>query len=151
LFILLCPFNPVGRANIRALAVAGCDKDHYGKIITYNFPKGHLVYGPSQVDALIDQDTRIAEQFTLWNQMGSRVERGKMIVLPMGGTLVYIQPVYIKSAAQLKIPELKRLIVSRAETVVMKPSLLEGFRALNRLAEEESSSTSPTPGRTDSP
>jgi uncharacterized membrane protein (UPF0182 family) len=116
---------------LRSLCVAGCDGPHYGKIVVYSFPKGTLVYGPSQVDAFVDQDTVVSEQFTLWNQIGSQVERGRMLVLPVGGSLVYIQPVYLKAAARLKIPQLKRLIVSQGEMVVMAPSLEEGFAKLN--------------------
>jgi len=130
-FVLLCPMTPKARANLRSLAVAGCDGPHYGKIVVYSFPKGSLVYGPSQVDAFIDQDTVVSEQFTLWNQIGSQVERGRMLVLPVGGSIVYIQPVYLKAAARLKIPQLKRLIVSQGEMVVMAPSLEEGFARLN--------------------
>jgi uncharacterized membrane protein (UPF0182 family) len=130
-FVLLCPMTPQARANLRALCVAGCDGANYGKIVVYSFPKGALVYGPSQVDAFIDQDTAVSEQFTLWNQVGSQVERGKMLVLPVSGSIVYIQPVYLAAAARLKIPQLKRLIVSQGEMVVMEPSLEEGFARLN--------------------
>ncbi len=130
-FVLLCPMTPKARANLRSLCVAGCDGPHYGKIVVYSFPKGVLVYGPSQVDAFIDQDTVVSEQFTLWNQIGSQVERGRMLVLPVAGSIVYIQPVYLQAAARLKIPQLKRLIVSQGEMVVMEPSLEEGFAKMN--------------------
>ncbi len=103
--------TPKGRANLRALCVVGSDAPHYGKMIVYTFPKGSLFLGPSQVEAIINQDTRVSEQLTLWNQMGSQVERGRMIVLPVMGSLVYIQSVYLKAAARLKIPQLKRLII----------------------------------------
>jgi uncharacterized protein len=130
-FVLLCPMTPKARANLRSLCVAGCDGPDYGKIVVYSFPKGTMVYGPSQVDAFIDQDTVVSEQFTLWNQIGSQVERGKMLVLPVGRSIVYIQPVYLAAAARLKIPQLKRLIVSQGEMVIMEPSLEEGFARLN--------------------
>jgi uncharacterized membrane protein (UPF0182 family) len=130
-FVLLCPMTPKSRANLRSLCVAGCDGPNYGNIVVYSFPKGALVYGPSQVDAFIDQDTVVSEQFTLWNQIGSQVERGKMLVLPVAGSIVYIQPVYLQAAARLKIPQLKRLIVSQGEMVIMQPSLEEGFAKLN--------------------
>ncbi len=126
-FLLLAPMSPKGRDNLRALAIVGCDPPHYGKIIVYNFPKGKLVYGPSQIHALINQDTRISEQFTLWDQVGSQVERGKMIILPVGKVMLYIQPIYLQSTTRLKIPELKRLIMSQGEIVVMEPSLEEAY------------------------
>ena len=129
-FLLLAPMSPKGRDNLRALAIVGCDPPHYGKIIVYNFPKGKLVYGPSQIHALINQDTKISEQFTLWDQVGSQVERGKMIILPVGKVMLYIQPIYLQSTTRLKIPELKRLIMSQGEIVVMEPSLEEAYTKL---------------------
>lgn len=126
-FLLLVPMSPKGRDNLRALALVGCDPPNYGKIIIYNFPKGELIYGPPQITALINQDTTIAEQFTLWNQIGSRTALGKMIILPIGKIIIYIQPVYLKASAQLKIPELKRLIMSQGQIVVMERSLEEAY------------------------
>ena len=129
-FLLLLPISPKGRDNLRALAIVGCDPPHYGKIIVYNFPKGRLVYGPSQIHALINQDTKISEQFTLWDQVGSQVKRGNMIILPVGKVMLYIQPIYLQSTTRLKIPELKRLIMSQGEIVVMEPSLEEAYTRL---------------------
>jgi uncharacterized protein len=129
-FLLLCPLSPSGRSNLRALAVAGCDGDNYGKLFMYSFPKGKQVYGPSQINTLIDQDTDIAQQLTLWDQAGSEVIRGRMIILPVGNFMLYIQPVYLSSATSLKILELKRLIVSQGEIAVMDASL---EKALERL------------------
>lgn len=128
-FLLLDPMSPKGQNNLRALVIAGCDKPHYGKIIVYDFPKGELVLGPSQIYSLINQDTKVSEQFTLWDQVGSEIARGKMIVLPVGRTIIYIQPVYLKSSTKLKIPELKRHIMTQGQIVVMDSSL-EGAYAL---------------------
>ena len=129
--MLLLPMRPSGRDNLRSLALVGCDRPYYGKIIVYNFPKGELVYGPSQIYALANQDTEIAQQFTLWDQAGSQVDRGKIIVLPVGKVILYIQPVYLKSSTQLKIPELKRLIVSQGQIVVMEKSLEDAYARLH--------------------
>jgi uncharacterized protein len=126
-FLLLAPMSPKGRSNLRALALAGSQQPDYGRIIVYNFPKGELVYGPSQVYSLINQDTTVAEQFTLWDQAGSQVERGRMIILPIGKVVIYIQPVYLKSSTELKIPELKRLIMTQGQVVVMEPSLEQAY------------------------
>jgi uncharacterized membrane protein (UPF0182 family) len=136
-FLLLSPMSPAGRDNLRSLAVARCDGENYGKMIVYSFPKGEQVYGPSQISALIDQDTTIAEQFTLWDQLGSKVKRGRMIVLPIGPIIFYIQPVYLEAASGLKIPELKRLIVSQGDAVVMASSLGEAFRLLEAQVKEK--------------
>jgi hypothetical protein len=136
-FLLLCPMGPRGRDNLRALCVVGCDEEHYGQMTVYSFPKGRQVYGPSQINALIDQDTTIAELFTLWNQVGSEVMRGKMIILPIGRVVFYIQPVYLRAAARLKIPELKRLIVSQGDTVVIDSSLEAAFARLEKEIKEQ--------------
>ena len=129
-FFMLAPMCPKNRPNLRALVIAGCDKEHYGKFYVYNFPKGEQVYGPDQISSLIDQDTTIAEQFTLWDQVGSEVKRGRMIILPIGNVVFYIQPVYLSSSNRLKIPQLQRLIVSQGDLVVMKDSLKKAFRTI---------------------
>jgi uncharacterized membrane protein (UPF0182 family) len=126
-FVLVSPVSPKGRSNLRALALAGSDASSYGKLIVYSFPKGDLVYGPAQIHALINQDTSISQQFTLWDQVGSQVVRGNMIIFPVGRMLIYIQPVYLKSSTSLKIPELKRLIMTQGQVVVMEKSLEEAF------------------------
>ena len=129
-FLQLQPMSPIGRDNLRSLALVGCDAPYYGKIIVYNFPKGELVYGPSQIYALINQNPTISQQFTLWDQAGSRVDRGKIIVLPVGKIILYIQPVYLKSSSALKIPELMRLIVSQGQVVTMQKTLEAAYSDL---------------------
>jgi uncharacterized protein len=135
-FMLLLPLFPKNRDNLRAVAVAGCDPDHYGKIVIYNFPKGELVYGPAQIDALINQDPDIAEQFTLWDQAGSQIMRGKMIILPVGNSVLFIQPVYLKATSRVKIPELQRIIMSEGEEVVMEKSVQQAYAELKRRVAE---------------
>jgi hypothetical protein len=130
-FILLTPMTPKARSNLRSLVVAGCDGPNYGKIVVFSFPRGALVHGPQQVEAFINQDTRISRDFTLWNQMGSQVDRGRMIIQPMGEAIVYVQPVYLKATAGARIPQLKRLILSKGEMAVMEPTLEKGLEALN--------------------
>jgi len=135
-FILVSPMTPRARTNLRSLMVGGCDGENYGKIFAYDFPKGELVYGPAQIDAFIDQNTKIAEQFTLWNQLGSQVVRGRMILIPATGGVVYIQPVYLKAAAGTAIPQLQRLIMNKGEITIMEPSLEEDLASLeNRMQE----------------
>jgi uncharacterized membrane protein (UPF0182 family) len=130
-FLLLSAVNPKGRDNLRALVVAGSDHQHYGKFYVYNFPKGQLIYGPSQIEAVINQDTTVSQQFTLWGQSGSEVARGKMIILPVGHRIIYIQPIYLRASGKLNIPELKRLIISQGEVVVMSETLEQGFEELD--------------------
>jgi uncharacterized membrane protein (UPF0182 family) len=128
-FILMLPMISKQRQNLRALPIVSCDEPDYGKIILYNFPKGDLVYGPSQINAFIDQDPYVAQQFTLWDQAGSQVERGKMIILMVGKTMLYVQPVYLQST-QLRIPELQRVIMSQGQRIVMKPSIEAAYNEL---------------------
>ncbi len=144
-FMLFTPMSPLNRDNLRALAIVGCDGDNYGRIIVYTFPKGRQVYGPSQINALIDQDTRIAQERTLWDQAGSEVIRGKMIIFPVGQEVVYIQPLYLESSAKLKIPELIRLIVTQGEVVVMDSSLEGAFERLDLALKERRRGTLPLP------
>ena len=124
-FLLFMPLSPFGRDNLRALMAAGSDGDSYGKIYVYRFPRDQQVYGPAQVHSLVNQDIVISEQFTLWDQEGSAVKLGKMIIEPTFGSLLYIQPVYLQEEGPLKIPQLKRLIMALDDAVVMAPSLEE--------------------------
>ena len=148
-FLLLEPMSPIGRDNLRSLALVGCDPPYYGQIIIYNFPKGELVYGPSQIYALINQNPTISQQFALWDQAGSRVDRGKIIVLPVGKVILYIQPVYLKSSTSLKIPELMRLIVSQGQVVTMKRTLEGAYgdlvRKIKRQIKLQGTKFPPTP------
>ncbi len=124
-FLLFMPLSPFGRDNLRALMAAGSDGDNYGKIYVYRFPRDQQVYGPAQVHSLVNQDIVISEQFTLWDQEGSAVRLGKMIIEFTSGSLLYIQPVYLQEEGPLKIPQLKRLIMAFNDAVVMAPSLEE--------------------------
>jgi hypothetical protein len=136
-FVLLSPMTPKGKSNLRALAVVGAEPLNYGKIVVYSFPKGQLVFGPGQIYSLIDQDTQVAQQVTLWDQAGSEVERGKMIIVPIGRVIIYIQPLYLKSSTTLKIPELKRVIMTQGQIVVMERTLEEAYAELVKRSREE--------------
>ncbi len=138
-FVLLNPMTPVGRSNLSVLAVAGtrtlsgAQNGGNGKQITvYRFNQESQVEGPAQVSALIDQDPEIARQLTLWDQRGSRVLRGRIIVLPVGRSVLYVQPVYIVSTSGTRIPELQRVILSMGNVVVMDASLENGIVELER-------------------
>ena len=136
-FMLLLPMFPKGRDNLRSMAVVGCDGENYGKIIIYDFPKGELVYGPAQIDALINQDPAIAQQFTLWDQAGSSVVRGKMIIMPVENSIFFIQPVYLKSTSRVSIPELQRIIMSEGRVAVMETSLEAAYETLKERVSKE--------------
>jgi uncharacterized membrane protein (UPF0182 family) len=154
-FLLFMPLSPFGRDNLRALMIAGSDGDNYGKLFTYQFPRNQQVYGPAQIHSLVNQDVIISEQFTLWNQEGSEVILGKMIIEPTSGSLLYIQPAYLQEAGKLKIPQLKRLIMALEDAVVMASSLEEAAEKLEAELARKSARknrrfpTLPTEGQTE--
>jgi uncharacterized protein len=121
-FVLLIPFNPSKRDNLSAWLAARSDPPHYGKLVVYNFPKQKLIYGPRQIEARIDQDSFISQQLSLWNQRGSQVIRGNLLVIPIERSLVYVEPLYI-AAEKGRLPELKRVIVGFGDRIAMEETL----------------------------
>jgi hypothetical protein len=114
-----------------AWLAARSNGDQYGELLLYQFPKKQLVYGPRQIEARIDQDPAISQQFTLWSQAGSKVIRGNLLVIPIEQSLLYVEPVYLR-AERGELPELKRVIVVNDQSVVMEPSLEQAMAALFR-------------------
>lgn len=129
-FILMVPFTPVKKDNMTAWLAARMDGEDYGKLLVYKFPKDKLVYGPMQVEYSIDQDTTISKELTLWNQQGSSVIRGDMLVIPIENSLLYVEPLYIRSATENSLPEVKKVIVFYENKLVMEDNLQT---ALNRI------------------
>jgi uncharacterized protein len=121
-YLLMTPFTPQNRDNMIAWVAARCDFPEYGKMIFYELPKDKLIYGPNQIEAMIDQNTTISQQLTLWDQKGSQVIRGKLVVSPIENSFLYIVPVYLK-AEGTNFPQLKRVIAVTADRVVMEPTL----------------------------
>lgn len=121
-FIQILPFTPANRENMIAWLAVRNDPDVYGQKLVYEFGKDSLVYGPKQIEARIDQDPEISEQLTLWNQQGSSVIRGNLLVIPIGDSLLYVEPLYLQ-AANGNIPELRRVILATADDVVMAENL----------------------------
>src|SRR5258705_2316062 len=128
-FIYMTPFPPGGKDNLAAWMVARMDGDNYGKLSVYRFPKQSLVYGPTQIANRINQDTEISRQLTLWDQRGSQVIRGELLVIPIEESLIYVQPIYLRAEGG-NIPELKRVVVAHENRVVMGETLEEGLDAL---------------------
>ena len=128
-YILMLPFTPRGKSNLSAWIVARSDGEHYGKLEAYTFPKRKLIYGPNQIVARINQDAEISRQISLWDQRGSSVIQGTLLVIPIEESLIYIRPLYLKADAG-KIPELKRVIVSYEDTIAMEPTLDQAFRKI---------------------
>ena len=133
-FILMLPFTPQRKDNLAAWMVARSDGDNYGKLAAYRFPKQQLVFGPKQIVARINQDPEISRQLTLWNQRGSRVIFGTLMVIPIKESLVYVQPLYLRAESG-KIPELRRVIVASDNRIAMEESL---DKSLDRLFGETS-------------
>jgi uncharacterized membrane protein (UPF0182 family) len=140
-FFIMIPMVPSRRDNMIAWLAARCDAPDYGKLIVYEFPKEKLVYGPFQIEARIHQNTEISQQISLWNQMGSRVIRGNLLVIPIENSILYVSPLYLR-AEQGHLPELKRVIAAYGEHVVMKETLSEALAALF----VDSGAASATPG-----
>jgi uncharacterized membrane protein (UPF0182 family) len=128
-FVLLLPFTPNKRDNMRSWLAARSDPPHYGKLVALDFPKAKLVYGPKQIDARIDQDTVISQQLSLWNQSGSQVLRGSLLAIPIERSLLYVQPLYL-AAEQGGLPELKRVIVAFGTQIVMEETLEQGLQRI---------------------
>ncbi|MCX8032116.1 MAG: UPF0182 family protein [Thermoleophilia bacterium] len=150
-FVLLQPFSPLTKKNMTAILVARQDGQHYGKLLVLTLPKDKLVYGPAQVEARISNDPAISSQLTLWDQAGSRVIRGNLLVVPIGRSIVYFEPVYLQ-AEQSPIPELTRVIVAYGEQVVMEPTVKEALaKVFGQSPAGETTSTSSGSSTTPSP
>jgi uncharacterized protein len=128
-FFLMVPMVPNRRENMIAWLAAGCDPPDYGKLIVYEFPKEKQVYGPFQIEARINQNTEISQQISLWNQMGSRVIRGNVLVIPIEHSILYVSPLYLRAETG-QLPELKRVIVAYQDRVVMADTLPQALTAL---------------------
>jgi uncharacterized protein len=128
-FIQMLPFTPRRRDNLASWLVARSDGDKYGQLMAFEFPKQKLVFGPRQVVARINQDQVIAPQITLWNQQGSEVIQGTLMVIPIEESLLYVRPMYLRAQAG-RIPELTRVIVAYQNSIVMERTLDAGLARL---------------------
>ena len=125
----MAPFTPKGKDNLASWMIARNDGANYGKLRVYRFPKQSLVYGPRQIMSRIDQDTDISRELTLWDQRGSQVIRGELLVIPIEEALIYVQPIYLR-AQDGRIPELKRVVVAYQNRVVMRETLEAGLSSM---------------------
>jgi uncharacterized membrane protein (UPF0182 family) len=138
-YLMMTPFTPQKRDNMIAWLAARCDFPDYGKMLFYELPKDKLIFGPNQISAMIDQSTTISQQLTLWDQKGSGVIRGKLIVIPIENSFLYVVPLYLK-AEGTNFPQLKRVIVATGDKVVMEPTLDEALTSLFGTAPPQSGS-----------
>jgi uncharacterized membrane protein (UPF0182 family) len=141
-FLLMLPFTPVNKNNTIGWLAARSDGENYGRLLAYYFPKERLVYGPSQIENRIQQDTVITEQLALWGRGGSRVIRGNLLLIPLGKSILYVEPVFLQAEAG-GLPELKRVIVVAGERIAMEPTLQGSIAAIFGT---EAPLTEPEPG-----
>ncbi len=128
-FLLMLPFTPSNRNNAIAWLAARCDGDDYGTLLVYRFPKDRLIYGPSQIENRIQQDTIITEQLALWSRGGSQVIRGNLLVIPIANSTLYVEGVFLQAEAG-GLPELKRVIVAAGDEIAMRETLEEALTAI---------------------
>ena len=132
-FALILPFTPSGKDNMVAWMAGRSDAPNYGRLLVYRFPKDRTVFGPMQIEARINQDPGISAQLTLWNQQGSQVIRGNLLVVPIADALLYIEPLYLQAEGSA-LPELKRVIVAYGTQISMEPTPRAGARTRLRRA-----------------
>jgi uncharacterized membrane protein (UPF0182 family) len=128
-FVLILPFTPASRNNMIGWVAGRCDGENYGKLLVYNFPKSRLIDGPLQIEARIDQNAQLSAQFSLWNQQGSRVVRGHLLVVPIGRSLLYVEPVYLKAESS-PMPELRLVVLATQDRLGYGQTFEEAMTSL---------------------
>jgi len=128
-YIVMTPFTPREKDNLAAWMVARMDGDHYGQLVVYQFPRQSLVFGPRQIMNRINQNTEISQQVSLWDQRGSQVIRGNLLVIPIEESLLYVQAIYLRAEGG-RIPELKRVVLAHQNRVVMAETFEQGLADL---------------------
>jgi uncharacterized membrane protein (UPF0182 family) len=141
-FVSILPFTPANRNNLIGWMAARSDGEAYGKLRAYHFPKTRFVNGPLQIQASIDQDPQLSSQLTLWNQQGSTVIRGNLLVIPLEDTLLFAEPIYLQ-AERSPMPELRLVVLATQDSLAFGSRFEE---ALNNLLQGRAGSiTSTTP------
>jgi hypothetical protein len=128
-FIEILPFTPANRNNLIGWIAGRSDGEHYGQALVYDFPKTKLIDGPLQIEARIDQNAQLSGQLTLWNQQGSHVRRGSLIVIPIGRALLYAEPIYLQ-AERSPMPELRLVVLAVQDRLAYGPTFEAAMAAL---------------------
>ena len=152
-FVLILPFTPASRNNMIGWMAGRSDGENYGKLLVYNFPESKLIDGPVQIEARIDQNADLAGQFTLWNQQGSRVIRGHLLVIPLGRSLLFVEPIYLQ-AERSPMPELRLVVLATQEKLAYGQTFAEAMNNLFGEAAAKAAAPSaqqPTPEPSPSP
>ena len=126
------PFTPRGKDNLIGTMIARCDGERLGELEVLQLSKQALIFGPRQMDARIDQDPDISKDLSLWNQKGSEVIRGQIIVLPVDQTFLYVEPIYIQSA-EARMPQLKKVVIATGNEMIYRNSYEEAIMALGQM------------------
>jgi uncharacterized membrane protein (UPF0182 family) len=128
-FIAILPFTPANRNNLIGWIAGRSDGEHYGEAVVYDFPKSKLIDGPLQIEARIDQNAQLSGQLSLWNQQGSHVRRGSLIVIPIGRALLYAEPIYLQ-ADRSPMPELRLVVLAVQDRLAYGPTFESAMAAL---------------------
>jgi uncharacterized membrane protein (UPF0182 family) len=128
-FVEILPFTPANRNNLIGWIAGRSDGAQYGTSVVYNFPKTKLVDGPLQIEARIDQNAQLSGQLTLWNQQGSHVRRGALLVIPTGRALLYAEPIYLQ-AERSPMPELRLVVLALQDRLAYGPTFESAMAAL---------------------
>ncbi len=128
-FVEILPFTPANRNNLIGWIAGRSDGAHYGTSVVYNFPKTKLVDGPLQIEARIDQNAQLSGQLTLWNQQGSHVRRGSLLVIPIGSALLYAEPIYLQ-AERSPMPELRLVVLALQDKLAYGPTFESAMASL---------------------
>jgi uncharacterized membrane protein (UPF0182 family) len=139
-FVEILPFTPANRNNLIGWIAGRCDGAHYGTSVVYDFPKTKLVDGPQQIESRIDQNAQLSGQLTLWNQQGSHVRRGSLLVIPSGKALLYAEPIYLQ-AQQSPMPELRLVVLALQDRLAYGPTFEAALASLFGGATSSLSST----------
>jgi uncharacterized membrane protein (UPF0182 family) len=131
-FLLITSFTPRNKDNMIGLMVARCDGPHLGQLVVLQLSKQELIFGTMQIGARINQDQTISKDLTLWNQQGSQVLRGQTLVLPVGNTFLYVEPLYIQ-ASEARMPQLKKVVLAIGNTLIYRDTYEQALADLDAL------------------
>jgi uncharacterized membrane protein (UPF0182 family) len=143
-FLLITPFTPRNKDNLIGIMVARCDGDNLGELVFLQLSKQELIFGPMQIEARINQDQNISKDLTLWNQQGSQVLRGQMLVLPVDDTFVYIEPIYIQ-ASEARMPQLKKVVIATGNSLIYADTYDQALAELTGLRPQAPAEVSRAP------
>lgn len=132
-FLLMLPFAPRNKDNLIGLMVARCDGDQLGELLFLQLSKQELFFGTMQIEARINQDQNISKDLSLWNQQGSQVLRGQMLVLPVENTLIYVEPLYIQ-ASEARMPQLKKVVLAMGNKLIYRDTYEEALAELSAVS-----------------